>query len=291
MPCKCVAGADGSVAPVGGHESVPHAPVTAILVPLGTPLLSVCVCNLAHVTVCARYMPCLKSLFPLVGSRGYPLVWLEAGNKRQNLLDLKGHEASLYYSSITGNADAVIITQASELAKCPREGLCVLFELKQAVTEQSLYQAACQLVLAAVLSPQWQPVVVLTDLAEHWQLFWVDGLTLKHALMPSLRTAVAVIGACLEQAAARASSQTHAAPHTLPAILAGRQSADLESKVRAAAVLKGATAVNPDMVDLEGLLPTGEMREVYAHALLRELSMLPAFSTTVCNQGAANIYT
>jgi hypothetical protein len=65
-----------------------------------------------------------------------------------------------------------------------RGGLCVLFELKKMVDEASVYQAVCELVVASILSTQWKPVVVLTDLMEYWQLFWLNGATVKHVRCP-----------------------------------------------------------------------------------------------------------
>lgn len=224
-----------------------------------------------------RYLRHLKELIPLGGQTSAPLVWLEGGNKNKGLLDLQGHGASLYYSSITGNTDVVIITRDSYDAMCPREGLCILFELKKVVVTDAVYQAACELIVAAILSPSWQPVVVLTDLAEHWQVFWMSDTTVKHARLSSRRAAVAVIRGCVQQAAAQASGQKLEAPVTLPAVLAGRKVADLEGRVRAAA-LGGGAAVNPDLLDLQDMLPAEEMREVYAQVLLRQVSMLPAFS-------------
>ncbi len=49
----------------------------------------------------------------------------------------------------------------------------MLFELKRGVEDQHIYQALCQLMLANTLSSSKRPVVVLTDLVDHWQLFWL----------------------------------------------------------------------------------------------------------------------
>lgn len=237
-----------------------------------------------------RYLPYLQQLIPLGEQRRSPLVWLEAGGKSRGLLDLKGHEASLCYSSITGNTDAAIITRDSYDAKCPREGLCVLFELNKVVGSDAVYQAACELIVAAILSPSWQPVVVLTDLEQHWQVFWMSGMTVKHALLPGRRAATAIIKGCVQQAAAKASGQDLSAPVALPAVLAGREVADLEGRVRAAAWGAGA-AVNPDLLDLQDMLPAEEMREVYAQVLLQQVSMLPVFSSAAQQGGvASNMY-
>jgi len=236
-----------------------------------------------------RYLPYLKQLIPFDGQRRYPLVWLEAGSMNKGLLDLQGFEDRLYYSSITGNADVVIITRDSYDAKCPREGLCMLFELKKEVELNAVFQAACELIAAAILSPSWQPIVVLTDLAEHWQVFWMSGATVKHAMLLDRGAAAAVIKGCVQQAAAQASGQELEDPVALPPVLADRQVADLQGRVHAAAVGEGA-AVNPDLLGLDDMLPAGEMQEVYAQVLLRQVSMLPAFSSMGHKGHVAGMY-
>lgn len=233
-------------------------------------------------------MPYLRQLIPLGGRTAYPLVWLEAGRQDKNLLDLYGHDSSLYYHSIKGNADAVIVTRDSYAAMSPREGLCMLFELKKVVKPQAVFQAACQLVVSTILSPDWQPVVVLTDLAEHWQLFWMDGKTVQHARLPSRPAAVAVIKGCVQQAAAQAAGDELPASLALPEVLARRKAADLVGNVLAAA--SGVGAVHADLLDLHGMLPAEEMQDVYARLLLRQVSMLPVFSTSECRDAVASMY-
>ncbi|WIA36193.1 hypothetical protein OEZ86_007533 [Tetradesmus obliquus] len=88
-----------------------------------------------------RYIPYLQQLIRLPGRTDYPLLWHQAGDRDKHLLDLAGYEDLLYYSNITGNTDAAIITRVNYLTHIVRGGLCVLFEFKKVVNEASVYQA------------------------------------------------------------------------------------------------------------------------------------------------------
>jgi hypothetical protein len=239
-----------------------------------------------------RYMQYLQELIRLPGRTDYPLLWHQAGDRNKHLLDLAGFEDRLYYSNITGNTDAAIVTRVNYLTHIVRGGLCVLFELKKMVDEASVYQAVCELVVASILSTQWKPVVVLTDLIEDWQLFWLNGATVKHVRCPSRATAVVVIKGCVDQAATAASGkelpvQQQLAPQlALPAVLADRKVPDLAHNVQNAA----GAAVNPDLLDLADMLPAEEMQDVYARVLLQQVSRLPVFSTTEFKVAAASMY-
>lgn len=239
-----------------------------------------------------RYIQYLQQLIRLPGRTDYPLLWHQAGDRDKHLLDLAGYEDLLYYSNITGNTDAAIITRVNYLTHIVRGGLCVLFEFKKVVNEASVYQAVCELVVASILSTQWKPVVVLTDLMEDWQLFWMNGATVKHMRCPSRAAAVVVIKGCVDQAATAAAGkelpvQQQLAPQlALPVELADRKVPDLARSVQAAA----GAAVNPDLLDLADMLPAEEMQDVYARVLLQQVSRLPVFSTTEFKVAAASMY-
>lgn len=104
-----------------------------------------------------RYMAYFKQVINISSRTQSPLAWLEAGSKNGSLLDTKGYKELLHYSSISGNTDAAIVTRASMECLVPKEGLCILFELKKEVKPNHVYQAACELFLAKQLQACCHP--------------------------------------------------------------------------------------------------------------------------------------
>jgi len=188
-----------------------------------------------------------RRLINLPGRTSYPLLWFQAGDRNKTLLNLVGYGDLLYYSHITGNTDAAIITRVNHSTHIVRGGLCVLFALKKEINEASVYQAVCELVVASILSRQWKPVVVLSDLMEEWQLFWMNGVTVKqHAVSQPSCSCVGHQGLCGPSGDCgswpRAASACRNCPASsaLPAELSGRQVPDL-----AHGVLAAGASVNP----------------------------------------------
>jgi hypothetical protein len=218
-----------------------------------------------------RYMAYLKQAITISSRTQSPLAWLEAGSKSGSLLDTKGYEELLHYSSISGNTDAAIVTRASMECLVPKEGLCILFELKKEVKPNHVYQAACQLVLANLAS-NFNPVVILTDLAEHWQLFWLDESTVWHTKLASRHAALAVIQGCVAAAEAACTSSSTAVSHTLPQVVADRNASFLSQRAFRAV----GREEDAQLLSLTDQLPPEDAHELYARVLLRQLSMQPA---------------
>ena len=192
--------------------------------------------------------------------------------------------SSLLYK-FDGNTDAALITHLSYRAKAPNTGLCILFELKkpEKIETSSVYQAACELVLALAnfLSPQLQPVVLLTDLCDHWQLFWLDGLDVNMGLWSSRANAVTSLKVLVKDAERRAMqaagmvAEAGAATVTnesslLPA-LATRRPFTRQHVVHGDVAETG-------LADLAGMLPEEELMEGASLPLLQQVRQLPAFS-------------
>jgi hypothetical protein len=205
------------------------------------------------------------------GGLGNYLAWLQVGAINKQLLSVTGYEAVLHYHAIRGNTDAAIVTLASLKTEMYNTGLCILFELKKKVEEQHIYQALCQLVLANVLSSSKRPVVVLTDLVERWQLFWLSGRTVYSAVM-ARGSAVAVINMCVQQAAARVPWSEVALPAVPP------QQQWLEQLLQRPEP-QLPTPVGPataQLAELEGCLPESELQGLRLAALLEQVALLPA---------------
>lgn len=223
----------------------------------------------------------LKRIVPISNRTSPPLVWLEGSNKNKSLLNIVGQEHVLYYNNITCNTDAAIVTRLSQAVMLPSTGLCILFVLKKPenMKPAAAYQAACQVVLANMLSPDHRPVVVLTDLQDHWQLHWLNGSDLMSGYCENRSDALAIIAACVSQAERATTAHTGleaeapiAAATTiqLPAALVSRQRA----------VFSQAPGGQPDanLADLAGEVPDDELRAAQIGALMHQLSQLPVFS-------------
>ena len=228
-----------------------------------------------------RYMPYLKRMFPLPGRATDPLVWLEAGNSEKDLLSLAGQEHKLHYAAVRGNTDAAIITRASYDCHLPRSGLCILIELKKAVDRAAVFQALCQLVMANCLSPGLQPVVVLTDLQDDWQLFWMDGDEVGMGCFGTRADAVVLVRDLVQHAAELATS----IPGSLAAVAEapGRSLSKLPPFLgaRRPACIPSSTAdlgADACLADLAGMLPEEELAEAQAMALVQQLRHLPVFN-------------
>jgi hypothetical protein len=204
------------------------------------------------------------------GGAGDYLTWLQAGTINKQLLSVTGYEGALHYHTIRGNTDAAIVMRSSLKALMANTGLCILFELKIKVEERHIYQALCQLVLANVLSSSQRPVVVLTNLVDHWQLFWLAGRTVYSAVM-SRHSAVAVINMCLQQAAARVPLSKVTLPAVPPQLelLLQRPEPQLPTLVGPA---------TSQLAELEGCLPESELQGLRLAALLEQVTLLPGFS-------------
>ena len=238
---------------------------------------------------CRSYMKYLKKhVAPLVpGEAGDYLEWLPGGTNNKQLLSLTGREDVLHYHNIRGNTDAAVITRASRKAKSARIGLCMLFELKRGVEDRHIYQALCQLMLANTLSSSKRPVMVLTDLKDHWQLFWLAGCTVYTTVM-SRGGAVAAIKMCLQQAAARASRSKVPEPAVPP------QLQELEQLLQRPEP-QLSTPVGPataQLSELEGCLPESELQELRVAAVLEQVALLPAFcGTAMASSWPEGMYT
>lgn len=222
----------------------------------------------------------MKGIVPLPSRTDYPLVWLSAGKKAPGLLDVVGQAELLHYDKISGNTDVAIVTRASQLIDLPSTGLCILWELKKVgqVDKTAEFQAACQLVLANVLSSQLQPVVVLTDLNEKWQVLWMDGNTVFVGVCPSRCAAVSVIQGCMRQAEVLATlpSCQPLGGGALPS--APGMQLPVELAKRRSALFTIPPQPDDRLDELDGFLPQHELLEARALTALQQLRRIPVFA-------------
>jgi hypothetical protein len=226
-----------------------------------------------------RYMPYLKALFPVSSRTSGPLTWLEGGNKRKGLLSIVDHSGRLYYQKINGNVDAAIVTRASVEVQLPRTGLCILFELKKAVESSAIFQAMGQLLLANVHSPDWRPVVIVTDLREYWSLLWMDGLEIKVGRFESPGAAFVVVDSLIAAAAdAQATPQGAAASGAVASSRASPQAVPDYLAARTPLPSSPPAIADTSLADLVDLLPDNELKAAQATLWVQQLLRLPTFS-------------
>ncbi len=143
-----------------------------------------------------------------------------------------------------------------------------------------MYQAVCQAVLASMLSPAFKPVVVLTDLQDHWQPHWLDGLNLMSGSCANCSDALAIVAACVsqaEQAATMAAMQSEGEPAIatasttlLPDVLANRQ--------RPPFGLASGGQPDAHLADLSGDVPDDKLQAARFSMPVQQLSRLPVFN-------------
>jgi hypothetical protein len=232
-------------------------------------------CRPRELPTSCRCLQHLRQVLPLTGSAEQHLTWYNCTND-SDLLTVADQEDVLAFRSISGTSDIAIITTLSSRLCMERKGLCILFELKKPgrVDRKAVNQALCEVVLANFLSPKFQPVVVLTDLCDAWQLLWMDGSVVKVAAVADRSAALTVISSCIQHAAATAATTAAAAgagsattftwPAGLPSELTAREPAMFPADPDAEADVG-------NLADLQGFLPDDEVQYARASILLQRL--------------------
>lgn len=80
-----------------------------------------------------------------------------------------------------GTTDIILCSRNAVRSHIYTSGMRVLLEVKKAPVHDDSYQAMVILLLANSLSPNFKPVVVLTDLRDSWVFFWLEGQCIWHS--------------------------------------------------------------------------------------------------------------
>ena len=116
-----------------------------------------------------RYMAHLRQY---ISVRGRNLDWIR-GDSDKNLLSVVP-ASNVLPLQLKGTCDAALVWREYVRNNICSSGLAVVFELKKKV-EGAQFQAMAELLAASVLSQNFQPVVVLTDLIDSWRIYFCDG--------------------------------------------------------------------------------------------------------------------
>jgi hypothetical protein len=211
-----------------------------------------------------------------------PLSWVVGGKYLKQLLTVTNCADLFHYERISGNTDMVITTSLSKSTNMPDTGLVLLWELKRTryLNRDARYQAAAQVVLANYLCAELKPIVALTDLRDIWEVFWLNGRTIGHGVFPSPGHAVALLNLYVQHAAVLAAEMSNLPP---PPQLQSNASmprlpTQLQYENRADTPFRPAGGQSFEaLMELEGVLDPGELQGTYAAALIRQLSLQPAF--------------
>ena len=126
----------------------------------------------------------------------YELV--DVANRHPTLLRVRGLAKQTGYD-FSGTSDVAIVLKQSARIDQPASGLRIVFELKRNASQDDHYQALITLLLSNQLSGSLKPIVVVTDLNEHYCFYWLDDHTIFYCTVDDPGMALGIIKGCLIQ--------------------------------------------------------------------------------------------
>ncbi len=115
-----------------------------------------------------RYMSHMRKYLPM-NTQDYQLV--DVANHHPTMLSNKSRFKRLGYE-FSGTTDVAIVHKQAARLHQPACGLRIVFELKEKPSRENHYQALITLLLSNQLSGRLKPIVIVTDLNEHYCLHW-----------------------------------------------------------------------------------------------------------------------
>lgn len=110
-----------------------------------------------------RYLPHLEKI-----QKSQQLMMIDAANEYPNLLS-----GQVGGYAVWGTISVAVIYRCGRIH--PTASLQCIFHLKKNEVGQGRCQILVALVMANILSTQFQPFAILTDLMDDWILYWMDG--------------------------------------------------------------------------------------------------------------------
>lgn len=80
-----------------------------------------------------------------------------------------------------GATDIILCSRNAVRSNIYTTGMRLLVEVKNSPVGDITYQAMVLLLLANILNPNFEPVVVLTDLGDSWVFFWLEDQCIWHS--------------------------------------------------------------------------------------------------------------
>ncbi|DBB16103.1 TPA: hypothetical protein ACH3X3_003466 [Trebouxia sp. C0006] len=142
-----------------------------------------------------QYMPHMTKYLPM-STRDYQLV--DIANHHPTMLSVKSLAKQLGYEFSSTTDVAIVLRQAACIDQ-PANGLRIVFELKKKASRDDHYQALITLLLSNQLSGCLKPIVIVTDLNEHYCFYWLDDHTILYHIVDSSSMALGIIKGCLHQ--------------------------------------------------------------------------------------------
>jgi len=131
-----------------------------------------------------------------VNTQDYQLV--DVANHHPTMLSVKSLAKRLGYE-FSGTIDVAIVLKQAARIHQPANGLRIVFELKKKASREDHYQALITLLLSNQLSGRLKPIVIVTDLNEHYCFYWLDDHTIFYHIVDGPGMALGVIKGCLHQ--------------------------------------------------------------------------------------------
>ncbi len=141
------------------------------------------------------YMPYMKKYLPM-NTQDYQLV--DVANHHPTMLNIKSLAKQLGYE-FSGTTDVAIVIKQAAYVHQPAVGLRIVFLLKKKASREDYYHALITLLLSNQLSGSLKPMVVVTDLNEHYCFYWLDDRTIFHHIVDGPGMALGLIKGCLHQ--------------------------------------------------------------------------------------------
>ena len=142
-----------------------------------------------------QYMPHMAKYLPM-STRDYQLV--DIANHHPTMLSVKSLAKQLGYE-FSGTTDVAIVLRQAACIDQLANGLRIVFELKKKASRDDHYQALITLLLSNQLSGCLKPIVIVTDLNEHYCFYWLDDHTIFYHIVDSSNMALGIIKGCLHQ--------------------------------------------------------------------------------------------
>ncbi len=123
---------------------------------------------------------------------------VDVANHHPTMFSVKSLAKRLGYE-FSGTIDVAIVLKQAARIHQPANGLRIVFELKKKASREDHYQALIMLLLSNQLSGRLKPIVIVTDLNEHYCFYWLDDHTNFYHIVDGPGMALGVIKGCLHQ--------------------------------------------------------------------------------------------
>ena len=99
--------------------------------------------------------------------------WIDAANHHSKMLSVTSLAHQFGYEFAGTSHVALVLKQAARIGQ-PATGLRIVFELNRHSSNNAHYKAMITLLMSNVLSRFLKPIVIVTDLGDQYNFYWLD---------------------------------------------------------------------------------------------------------------------